>query len=61
MVYGLGAFAVLVWLAMLVVTVLVVYWIWVIQDRTNRMANELAEIKALLQERKGDRASPGGP
>jgi len=50
--WGLGVLSLIVWLAMLVVTVLVVYWIWVIQDRSNRMAQELAEIKALLQERK---------
>lgn len=49
---GLGLVSLLIWLAMLVVTVLVVYWIWVIQDRSNRMAHELSEIKALLQERR---------
>lgn len=51
---GFGVFSVLVWLAMLVVTILVIYWIWVIQDRANRMALELAEIKTLLSDRKGN-------
>jgi len=41
-------FGILVSLIGLVVWVLVVYWIWLIQDRLGRVARDLGEIKEIL-------------
>lgn len=41
-------FSILITLIGLVVWILVVYWIWLIQDRVGRMAQDVAEIKEVL-------------
>ncbi len=55
---ALGLFALVFWLGMLIVTILVIYWLWVIQDRTVKLAADVAEIRSLLQA-SGNRGGTG--
>ncbi len=50
---GFGVIGLILWLAMIVVTVLVVYWIWVIQDRSDKIAHDLDRMLDLLVARAG--------
>ncbi|MCL6581829.1 MAG: hypothetical protein K6U08_09540 [Firmicutes bacterium] len=43
--------ALLIWVFSVAIGILVVYWVWVIQDRVGRLAREVAEIKNILRER----------
>jgi len=45
-------FGLLLSVAGLVATVFVVYWIWIIQERLGRMAQDLGEIKEILRQQR---------
>ncbi len=58
---GFGVVGLILWLAMIVVTVLVVYWIWVIQDRVSKIAHDLDQVIDRLVARAGkDPAATAG-
>jgi len=51
--------SILVSLIGLAVWVLVIYWIWLIQDRVGRMARDVGEIREMLSRSAGEAGSAG--